>query len=158
MKTYLIILTLGMILINNSPSQTKCYPWKEFEKSGFTYTELDSVYTDAGCADTSVFTAFKGREDEFGEAWHKLLQDMSVFLWENNFRWESSTKCWNRFYFDKDGTIDHYFYIINDFDKRDEFEKLMNEFIKNYKFSQTAEIKFKQCGSARFQDKKEKNE
>ncbi len=156
MKHYLVFFPLFFILFNSSSSQTKCYPWKEVEKSGVTFNELDSTYTDATNADTTMLTAFKGREDEFGKAWKKLLQDISTFLWKNSFRWDSLTQCFNVFYFDSDGTIDYYFYNIKDFTKTEQYEKLMNEFIKDYKFPLTAETKFKQCGSAIFQDKKEK--
>lgn len=155
MKHYLFFFTLIFTLFEFSFSQTRCYPWKELDKSGFTYTELESVYTEAVNADTTTFTAFQGREDELHKAWMRLLQDLSAFLSKNNFKWGTATNCWNRFYFDKDGTIDYYFYQIKDFDKSDEFEKLMNEFIKVYKFPLTAEMNFKQCGYAIFQDKKE---
>lgn len=158
MKNLLIFFALILTLFEYSFGQTKCYPWNEFEKSGFTFNELDSIYTDAGNADTTMLTAFKGRENEFGEAWIKLLQDISAFLWKNNFKWDSLTQCFNVFYFDNDGTIDYYFYNIKDFKKTEKFEKLMNDFIKDYKFPLTAEMKFKQYGSAIFQDKKEKNE
>ncbi|MDP2208433.1 MAG: hypothetical protein Q8K98_06630 [Bacteroidota bacterium] len=158
MKYYLIFFALILTLFEYSFSQTKCYPWKEFEKSGFTYTELESLYTEAVNIDTATFTAFKGREDELYKAWVKLLQDISAFLWKNNFKWGTATNCWNRFYFDKDGTIEHYIYKIDEFEKAEEFEKLMNKFIQDYKFPLTAELKFKQCGYAQFQDKKEKNE
>lgn len=156
MKYHLIFFVLSSILINYSFSQSKCFPWKEVGQSGVTFNELDSIYTDAGKVDTTMLTAFKGRDDEFFEAWKKLLQDISAFLWKNSFKWDSPTRCFNVFYFDKDGTIDYYFYKIDDFKKTGEFEKLMNEFIKDYKFPLKAEMKFKQCGSAIFQDKKEK--
>lgn len=156
MKNLLIIFTLTSVILNYSFSQTKCFPWNEVRKSGITFNELDSIYTDAVNVDTSILIAFKGKEDEFEQAWVKLLQDISDFLRKNNFKWHSPTQCFNVFYFDKDGTIDFYFYNIKDFKKTEEFEKLMNEFIKDYKFSQTAEMKFKQCGPVIFQDKKEK--
>lgn len=155
MKHYLVFFTLFFTLIEFSFSQTKCFPWSEVEKSGVTLNELDSIYTDAGNVDTTMLTAFKGRDDELRKAWIKLFQDISAFLWKNDFKWDSPTQCFNVFYFDKEGTVDYYFYHIKDFDKTDEFEKLMNDFIKDYKFPLTAEMKFKQCGSSIFQDKKE---
>lgn len=158
MRHLIILLIFFLAMFEYLISQNKCYSWKELDKSEFTLTELDSIYIDAVNIDTTKFTAFQSREDELHKAWIKLLQDMSAFLSKNNFKWGKATNCWNQFYFDKSGTIDHYIYKIDDFEQTEEFEKLMNEFIKNYKFPLTAEIKFKQCGYARFQDRKEKNE
>lgn len=155
-KYYLIFFALIFTLFEYSFSQTRCFSWSERDKSGNNLNELDSIYTDADNIDTTLITAFRGREAELYDAMKQLLQDISTFLWKNNFKWEKQTSCRNYFFFNKDGTVDFYMYFIKDFNKIDEFEKLMNEFIKDYKFPLTAEMKFKLCAPARFQDKKEK--
>jgi hypothetical protein len=92
------------------------------------------------------------KTEELQPAYEKLLKDFSAFLFQKNFKWERKTKCFQRIYFNTDGTID---YFIFNFlgkpedqpspEKQTEFEKLVNLFVQDYKFALSAKVKFAQC-------------
>jgi len=95
----------------------------------------------------SVFSA-----EELQPAYQKLLQDLASFLSKNNFKWEKKTRCFQRIYFNNDGTIDYF--IFNFIGKPEtqptpeqqaQFGKLVNQFIQSYKFPLNAKVKFAQC-------------
>ena len=81
------------------------------EKQGISIKNLDSLYTSAVHADTAlaVFKTEK-EQDALQQAYVKLLQDFGKFLSENNFKWEKPTRCFNRIYFNSDGTIDYFLF------------------------------------------------
>ena len=132
------------------------------EKQGISIKHLDSLYKSAVHADTSlaVFKTEK-EQDALQQAYVKLLQDFGKFLSENNFTWEKPTRCFNRIYFNSDGTIDYF--LFNFLGKTEdkpaeivekEFQRLLNVFISDYKFSLTAKIKFAQCSPTTYLTKK----
>ena len=123
------------------------------EKQGISIKHLDSLYTSAVHTDPSLAVFKTEKEKEaLQQAYVKLLQDFGKFLSENNFRWEKPTRCFNRIYFKADGTIDYF--LFNFLGKAEdkpaqniekEFQRLLNVFISDYKFSLTAKTKFAQC-------------
>lgn len=132
------------------------------EKQGISIKHLDSLYTSAVHTDTSlaVFKTEK-EQDALQQAYIKLLQDFGKFLYENNFEWEKPTRCFNRIYINSDGTIDYF--LFNFLGKTEdkpskniemEFQRLLNVFISDYKFSLTAKTKFAQCSSTTYMPKK----
>ena len=132
------------------------------EKQGISIKHLDSLYKSAVHADTSlaVFKTEK-EQDALQQAYVKLLQDFGKFLLENNFKWEKPTRCFNRIYFNSDGTIDYF--LFNFLGKTEdkpaeiiekEFQRLLNVFISDYKFSLTAKTKFAQCSPTTYMPKK----
>jgi hypothetical protein len=106
---------------------------------------LDHNYKSALNHD-SAKAAFAGREQEFKTAYRQMLSDLGVYLSKNNFFWERETKFFNRVYFNEKGGIDYYIYSFTKDDvtskKEDDFKRLMNQFIKNYRFSITCNCKF----------------
>ena len=86
------------------------------------------------------------------KAYIKLLQDFGMFLSDHNYKWDKSTRCFNRIYFNADGTIDYFLYNflgkpedqLSD-ERQNEFNKLLNLFIKGYRINVTARVKFAQC-------------
>ena len=95
------------------------------------------------------------------KAYIKLLQDFGKFLTNHNFKWDKPTKCFNRIYFNVDGTIDYFLYnfLGKQEDKlseegQKEFNELLNQFIKEYKFTMTSKIKFSQCSPTTYMPKK----
>jgi hypothetical protein len=132
------------------------------EKQGISIKHLDSVYTSAVHTDTSL-AVFKteSEQEAMQQAYIKLLQDFGKFLSENNFNWEKPTKCFNRIYFNADGTIDYFLFnfLGKPEDKPNEniekeFQRLLNVFISDYKFSLTAKTKFAQCSPTTYMPKK----
>jgi hypothetical protein len=83
------------------------------------------------------------------------LQDFGKFLKQNNFTWGQETKCWNRLYFDKDGSVDYYIYNFKsqiEKAKEEQFKLLFAEYIMTHKINITADKKFAQCSPVRFLD------
>ena len=132
------------------------------EKQGISIKHLDSLYKSAVHTDTSL-AVFKTEKEQgaLQQAYVKLLQDFGKFLSENNFKWETPTRCFNRIYFNSDGTIDYF--LFNFLGKTEdkpaeiiekEFQRLLNVFISDYKFSLTAKTKFAQCSPTTYMPKK----
>jgi hypothetical protein len=146
---------VAVLLINclQSFGQSVGLTFQQAEKQGISINQLDSIYANAVHSDTSlaVFKTEKEQEDSH-QAYIKLLQDFGKFLSEHNFKWEKPTRCFNRIYFDSDGTIDYFLFnfLGKTEDKPDvntemEFQRLLTIFISKYKFSLTANTKFAQC-------------
>ena len=123
---------------------------------GITIERLDSVYTSAVHSDTTLAVFRTDPEQErLLNAYQTLLQDFGAFLSTNNFKWNYPTKCWNRIYFNNDGTIDYFLYNFTtknvkpeeqlSEEKQKEFNRLLNLFIQDYKFGVKAKVKFAQC-------------
>jgi len=127
--------------------------FQEAEKHGIIIKELDSLYLSAVHVDTSQ-AVFKTAEEQstMYQEYVKLLQDFGHFLKQNNFTWEKPTMCFNRIYFNNDGTIDYFIFNFRGKtedkpteEKQKEFTRLLNLFINDYKISLTAKTKFAQC-------------
>lgn len=158
-KTYL----LGMILIVaaiQTFSQHLALTINDAGKKGMSVEHLDSTYKSAVHVDTSQ-SVFKTESEQSAmfDAYSKLLQDFGKFLTENNFKWESPTRGFNRIYFNKDGSIDYFLYNFSSDisqEKQTEFNRLLNLFIKNYKISLTAKENFAQCSPTTYMPKESK--
>ena len=130
------------------------------EKQGAPIQHLDNIYKSAVHVDTSQ-AVFKTELEQqaMGEAYINLLQSFGKFLTKNNFNWDKPTKCFNRIYFNTDGTIDYFLYNFSSEisqEKQTEFNRLLNLFIKDYKISLTAQVKFAQCSPATYMPKESK--
>jgi|688.fasta_scaffold706674_1 hypothetical protein len=118
--------------------------------------QLDSIYQSALHVDTSL-AVFKTDADQqkMFDAYSTFLQDFGKFLKQNNFTWGQETKCWNRLYFDKDGSVDYYIYNFKsqiEKAKEEQFKLLFAEYIMTHKINITADKKFAQCSPVRFLD------
>ncbi len=132
------------------------------EKQGISIKHLDSLFTSAVNTDTSIAVFKTEKEQEaLHQAYIKLLQDFGKFLSDNNFKWEKPTKCFNRIYFNPNGTIDYF--LFNFLGKPEdkpaentekEFIRLLNDFISDYKFSLTAKKQFAQCSPTTYMPQK----
>ncbi|MBC8111363.1 MAG: hypothetical protein H7Y04_09920 [Verrucomicrobia bacterium] len=145
----IIILTFSL----SSFGQHLGLTFQEAERKGISITNLDTLYKSSLHTDITkaVFKTQKEQES-LQQAYIKLLKDFGKFLHVNNFRWKKQTKCFNRIYFSADGSIDYFLFNFlgkneekPSVDKQKEFQRLLNVFIKNYKFSLTAKVKFAQC-------------
>jgi len=147
------IITVLLIISFQSFGQHLGLTFQNAEKQGISIKHLDSIYISAVHTDTSLAVFKTETEQEaMQQAYIKLLQDFGKFLSENNFKWEKPTRCFNRIYFSADGTIDYFMFnfLGKPEDKpaeniEKEFQKLLNVFILDYKFSLTAKTKFAQC-------------
>lgn len=146
-----------LILCLPTFSQHRAITIQDAEKQGISISHLDSIYKSAVHVDTlqSVFKTDTEQQAMY-EAYVKLLQDFGKFLTTNNFKWEKPTKGFNRIYFNSDGTIDYFIYNFSTSEdqfsqqKQNEFNRLLNLFIKDYKISVTATTKFAQCSPVNY--------
>jgi virulence-associated protein VapD len=155
------LLVIFCFSICNAFSQNKAIPFKDAEKHGVMKTRLDSIYQNAVDIDTSkaVFKSQK-EQDTLVDKFNKLFDDLGQFLEAHNFHWEKQTRCFNKVYFNEDGRIDYFLYnfltknikiedqISNE--KQLEFDKLLNQFLRDYKFPVKAKTKFSQCTTSKY--------
>lgn len=127
--------------------------FQEAGQAHVSISSLDSLYKSAVHSDPSkaVFTTEEAQQ-KLQQAYNQLLQDFGKFLASKNFKWEKKTKCFNRIYFSKEGTIDYFLYNFlgqpaeKPSDSQQEtFSQLLRLFIKEYQFALTAQVKFAQC-------------
>ncbi|MBI1766849.1 MAG: hypothetical protein HY015_03050 [Bacteroidetes bacterium] len=149
MKINLFLQIILFLICSKSFSQHIGMSIQDAEKKQIKIEQLEQNYKSA-VATPPTESVFK--PEELQEAYIKLLNDWGKFLSKNNFKWEKKTKCFQRIYFNNDGTID---YFIFNFlgkpedkpseEKQTEFNRLLNAFIQDYKFALTAKVKFAQC-------------
>lgn len=117
-------------------------------------TFIDSLYPNAFHFDSSVYSVFPGKGEEVGKAWVTFHKDMGKYLSENNYKWNVPGKAFCKVFFHKTGEIDYIYFKFKEIEKQEDFQSLINEFIKSYKFQLfSEESKFSQCGVVVFKDK-----
>lgn len=156
---HLIIL---FCVCSTSFGQNKGMTFQEAEIMGTPVSHLDSIYKSALHSDSSL-AVFKTEKEQQAmmDAYVKLLQDLGKYLSDNNFEWEKPTRCYNRIYFNTDGTIDYF--LFNFLGKNEEvpseenqkvFRQLLNEFITDYQIEPRASTKFAQCSPTTYKPSK----
>lgn len=139
-------------------AQQSAMSFQSAESQGISIEELDKTYMSAVHVDPTL-AVFKSEEEQMKlqQAYYALLQDLGNFLAENDFQWEQPTRCFNRIYFNEDGTIDYFlFNFVGKAESapsaavQDNFEALLNRFVQDYTFPLTADRKFAQCSPATF--------
>ncbi len=160
--TFLLITQAAMV----NYGQQRAMTFQEAEDLGIQISYLDSIYKSAVNVDTSraVFQSMH-EQQMVGRAYFNLLQSLGQYLNTNNFYWEKPTRCFNRIYFNADGTIDYFLYNFTGKSLEEvpsdslqiAFKQLLNEFIKSYQFEMKATTKFSQCAPAIYLPKKENN-
>jgi len=137
--------------------------YKDAMNQGIKIQYLDSNYKSAVGSDTTgtIFTT-DSIQKLMTQAFTNMLQDFASFLYNNNLRWDKPIKTYNKVYFNSDGTIDYFLYnFFRNLKPEDqlsavnqiEFNRLLNLFIKDYKFPLTSKTKFSQCGSTTYMPK-----
>lgn len=148
----LFILTSGFF----ANAQTKILRFSEAEKQGVPSHELDKIYKSAVHTDQKL-AVFKTDEEQqqLQKAYIQFFSDFGKYLSDNRFKWESKTRCFNRIYMQKDGTVD---YFLFDFGKNplpeateNRFRQLLSAFLETHKFPIAASEKFAQCSPIVYQ-------
>ncbi|MCU0420961.1 MAG: hypothetical protein MUC38_15025 [Cyclobacteriaceae bacterium] len=123
------------------------------EQRGISIAHLDERYMSAVHSDPSK-AAFAGREQEVANAYRSLLSDLNTFLATNNFGWAVDTRCFNRIYFNANGTIDYFLFNFApgaiEPAKERRFEQLVTAFVRDYQFPLTHALPFAQCSPATY--------
>jgi len=123
------------------------------ESAGYSMQVLDKQYKSAVGAGDVVF---KGDEKLLISAYTAMLYDLNKYLNQNNFRWNSQVRIFNRVYFETDGSISYYLVNLKptglDEEKQKAFLSLLSSFIQHYKINITANSKFAQCSPVIYED------
>ena len=157
MRTKLILLFLFPItLVFNSYGQ-KAMSFKKAEMQGRSFQHLDSLYKSAIHSNVNL-AVFKSQEEqaELQKSYTGLFKELGAFLKLNCFEWAKPTRCFNRLYFNPKGEIDYFLYNFSENqivpEKEKEFERLLNLFVKDYKFPLKANQNFAQCSPIKYTD------
>ena len=96
----------------------------------------------------------KDEINEVNNAWIDLNKNLGNYLIKQDFTWGMKIKVWHKFYFDKDGKLNKYFFnLLEDNiekEKREQYKTLVKEFAVNYKLPITKDSPFAQCGKGAF--------
>ena len=119
-------------------------------------SKVNSTYKSAIDITDSSKCVFKSAKDQdsLGKAYNKFLMEFGRFLSAHGFKWEQTTRCWNRIYFNADGYVDYYLFdfkteISNE--KLLKYKELFTEFSDTHKIGITASESFAQCSPVTFQ-------
>ena len=152
-----LLTTVLLVIVHLSGHGQVAMTFEEAELKNISMTHLDSIYKSGIHSDPSL-AVFDSNQDEYIEAYKKLLHDLGQYLEVNDFIWENPTKGFNRIYFAKSGSIDYFLFMFrpNQLTKDQEtrFEELLRLFIVDYKFSLSAEVSFAQCSPVTYMPQK----
>ena len=152
LKNALILLML--FCVKNVYAQRVADTFQHAESAGYSMQELDKKYKSAiGAGDV----VFKGDDEQrLITAYTTMLHDLNKYLNENNFRWDSRVRIFNRIYFEPDGSISYYLVNLQPtgltVEKQKAFVSLLSNFIQHYKIKITANTRFAQCSPVVYED------
>jgi hypothetical protein len=153
MKTLLSI--IFFLFTETLCAQKIVIQFQEAEKLGISIKELDTRYPSALHAD-STKAVFIGREKQFYDSYVSLLKELGSYLKKHDYTWGKTTRCYNRIYVNKDGSIGYFLFNFKegviDPAKEKEFKNLLGEFIKNYQFPLESKSNFAQCSPVTYID------
>jgi len=145
----LLLAMLFILTALQSGAQRVANTFQAVENTVVSMQKLDAVYPPAIAADTAK-AVFKGpQQDKFIMAYSAMLNNLAIYLNQNNFMWEKPTRIFNRIYYAADGSIDYY--LVNllgsglSDEKQKQFLALLNNFIKTNKINISANTRFAQC-------------
>jgi hypothetical protein len=146
-----ILFTLTMFTLQAQKAMT----FEQAKASGISTQTLDSLYQSALHSD-STKSVFGKRPEEFMKGYSQLLKDLNQYLHGHGYRWEQETRCFNRIYFNPDGSIAYFLYNLKKGvitpEKEKQFDTLLNGFIKTYRFPLGAPVRFAQCSPTVYRD------
>ena len=152
LKKILVILLL--FYAKSVAAQHVADTFQHAETSGYSMQQLDKQYKSAiGAGDV----VFKGDDEKrLIIAYTTMLHDLNKYLNQNNFRWNSQVRIFNRIYFEPDGSISYYLVNLKptglDDEKQKAFVTLLSNFIQHYKIKITANARFAQCSPVVYED------
>lgn len=90
------------------------------------------------------------------DEWTRFIMDMGKALKEADMKWEKDYRLWLRGHYSADGRVEYFFYnfLGKDLPSAEweaQFQEVIKEYIKTFRFNYPINRKFSQCGSARLQ-------
>ena len=127
-----LIISFLLIISCQTHGQQIGLTFQNAEKQGISIQDLDSIYASALHSDISL-AVFKTESDQeaMQQSYIKLLKDLGRFLSENKFNWENPTRCFNRIYFNSDGSIDYFLFNFLGTSEDKPSENIEKEFEKD---------------------------
>jgi hypothetical protein len=136
-------------------AQKMAIQFQEAEKQGISIKELDTLYPSALHSD-STKAVFRGREKEFYGSYVSLLKELGSYLKKHGYTWGKTTRCFNRIYVNKDGSVGYFLFNFKEgvieATKEKEFKRLLGDFIKTYQFPLESKSNFAQCSPVVYSD------
>jgi hypothetical protein len=144
----ILILAVICFLVIDSFSQGTAKNFSKISELSISIEELEKKFQPA-LSEDSTKAIFFDRQTVFINAYQTLLKDLNAFLNENDFTWSKPTRCFNRIYFSPDGSIEYFLFHFKpdeiSVEQEQAFERLVNQFIQEYKFPLQAKSRFAQC-------------
>jgi hypothetical protein len=144
-----IILALGsglkaQVLIKKLPDQNLCAVDAEFMKNGYALAFSNM---------SSEQYVFKGNEETFKKCWTNFLYDLNHFMQQKGIQVNPNASCYNRIYFNSDGKITAYLYVLDGFEPVQEkkFDDNLFEFLISQQLKITSTQNYWQYGTLKFQ-------
>jgi len=102
---------------------------------------------------TSETYLFKGYEAAWKKCWVDLMHDLNNYMQKKGLKVNINTTCFNRIYFNKDGTIKAYLYQLKGLTKAQEklFDDHLFQFLAAQKVSIKASENYWQYGTLKFE-------
>jgi hypothetical protein len=102
---------------------------------------------------TSEDYLFKGKEEEFKKCWINLMHDLNNYMQKNGLKLSPNTTCYNRIYFNPDGSISAYLYYLKGLNEAQEkkFDELIFQFLLLQKLNITSTQSYWQYGNLKLE-------
>lgn len=146
-----LTLILSIFVSLHAVAQPMAAQFKHASDAGVKKEQLDAAYPAAINNSDPAKSVFSGQEKRFQLNYIGMLKNLNAFLEKKGFTWgDGETKCFNGVYFDAEGNIDYFLFNFYpnqiQSDREKEFQKLLAEFVKSYKFPLIANSKFSFSG------------
>jgi len=102
---------------------------------------------------TSEDYLFKGNEEEWKKYWIELMQELNSYMHKKGLQLNIKNTCYNRVYFNQDGTIAAYLYHLNGLStvQEQKFDINIFQFLLDQKLNIKASQNYWQYGTLRFE-------
>jgi len=123
---------------------------------GISIKQLDSSFISAVHVDSSK-AVFKSNEsaDSMRHAYSRFLGNFGAYLRMNGFKWGQPTRCWNKIYFQADGTVRYYLFDFKTeigAERLKRYKELFKAYASINKIGISASVNFAHCSSVTYQD------
>ena len=165
-KTLLAVATIVLIALASS-CKSEMFLAKKLEKLPTNVITPADLYKNYNIKTTAVEKLYPSGLESFGDTipqayldeWTRFIMDMGKALKEADMKWEKDYRLWLRGHYSADGSVDYFFYnfLGNDLPLPEweaQFQEVIKEYIKTFRFNYPINRKFSQCGSARLQANK----
>lgn len=152
LSSLLIIMIFGL-QTNAQENNIKVYDVAQEEsRAKFEALDLDKNHPNLLNPDIS-----KNEIDKVIGSWTELHQDIAKYLKTNDFEWgveDPEVMLLHKFYFEPDGKIKTYFFRVFNEEvsdaRREEYSKLITEFVRTHRIAITQDFQFAQCGKTKY--------